>query len=421
MRRKLIVLILAAFFLRIVVSFLAEHGDVVNYYWWSKDLLLHGLNGFYDRNIANAMRPTYPPVTSYLFLMAGYLHEAVRNILWFLNVHVSIFPSNLIVWIESDHGWYVFNKLPAIFSDLGIIALLYFFVRDLRDKKSGFIAASLFSFVPVFWYNSSLWGQTDSVFALPMLGAFYALYKGKIKLSVLLYGLAILTKPTCFFALPIFAFWLIKKSSLRELLSSIVVFALEVLLLYLPFHPQNLLSWVFTFYKHSLGGELNYMVANAFNFWALVFGFDNRPDTSSFLGMPANLVGNIIFLLFVGASGYIFWKYKKISIEMVLFLAALVSFCAFLFLPRMHDRYFYPVLVLLIPLTVTGKKMMYIFWTLATLHLINLYHFWWVPKIPFLVILFSNFVVEKSLIVVNIFVFLFMICIFRKEYVKNLK
>lgn len=394
-------ILIFAFLLRLLVSFLGQHGDVINYYWWTKDLVSNGLLGFYDRNIANAMRPTYPPVTTYLFLVAGYIHNAVYQLFWFLNLHIKLFPSNLIFWMESANGWFIFNKLPAIFSDLGTTYLLYIFGRDLKNERSGIFAALIFAFTPVFWYNSSLWGQTDSVFALPMLAAFYLLYKNKIKTSIVLYGLAVLTKPTALFPLPVYIFWLFKKAKFKEIFYGGIAIVVIALLLYLPFHPFDLVSWIVAFYQRSLGGELGYMVANAFNFWALIFGFDNRPDTSFFLGIPANIVGYLVFVIITVIVLYIFLK-NKLDIRLALLAAVVISFAAFIFLPRMHDRYFYPTLVMLVPLAAIDKKLRNVFWAASTIHLINLYHFWWVPKIGFLMDVFSDSLVEKTLIAMNI-------------------
>jgi hypothetical protein len=128
--------LLLALVLRLLIALLGEHGDVINYYWWSQDLLERGLQGFYDRGIANAMPPTYPPVTSYIFWLSAHLHRLIWKISWFLNIKIPLFPSNFIFWLEGPKGWYFVNKLPAIIADLGIIWTLYFFVKDLKNKKA---------------------------------------------------------------------------------------------------------------------------------------------------------------------------------------------------------------------------------------------------------------------------------------------
>lgn len=410
-------IILLAFILRLIISFLGYHGDVIDFYWWTRDLVFNGFAGFYDRNIDNAVRPIYPPVTSYLFWLGGMFHELVLKIFWFLNVNISIFPSNLIYWMESPQGWIIFDKLPAILSDLGIIYVLYLFGKSMKGEKAGLMAAKIFAFVPVFFYNSALWGQTESVFALPMLVAFYLLYKGKIKSSIVFYTLAILTKPTAFFPLPIFIYWVLRKGKLKEVVMGALQSIALTLVLYFPFHSEGLINWVIAFYMNSLKGVLGYTVANSFNFWALIFGFDNRPDTSLLLGIPANLIGYSLFIL--STVGIIFLlTRKKDNINLILISSVIVSFAAFMFLPRMHERYFYPTLVMLIPAVVLSKSVRKVFWAASTIHLINLYHFWWVPKIGFLVKFLSIMWVEKFIILLNISVFAYLIYVFKKYYEK---
>jgi Gpi18-like mannosyltransferase len=416
--KKIFKIILLALLLRLVVSFLGYHGDVNDFYWWTKDLVSNGLTGFYDHNIANATQPIYPPVTSYLFWFTGILHNIFWQIIWFLNLNIKIFPSNLIFWLESPQGWYVFNKLPAIFCDLGIIYVLYLFAKDLKDKKAGLLAAEIFAFFPVFWYNSSFWGQTESIFALPMISAFYLLHKGKLKSSMVIYTLALLTKPTAFFAFPVFVYWIFKKGKIKEIFIGLLFSLILILGLYFPFHPNGLLTWVISFYLRSLNGVLGYMVANAFNFWALFFGFDNRPDTSLFLGIPANILGKGIYIVSAIAPFALLLK-KNLGTKSILLMAAILSFIAFMFLPRMHERYFYPVLVLLIPIAVTDKKIRKLFYFFSTMHLLNLYHFWWVPKIGILVSILSNHLIEKTLLTLNLIFFIYLIYLFLKDYAKT--
>lgn len=411
-------ILLGALLLRLVVALLGEHGDVINYYWWGRDLWDRGFLGFYEREIANAMRPTYPPVTSYLFFLSAGLHELIWKITWFINVNIPPFPSNFIFWLESPHGWYFVNKLPAIVADLGIVWLVFVFVKEIANKKAAFLSSLAFAFSPPFWYNSSLWGQTDSLYALPLLASFWALYKKRVFLAPALFGLSVLTKPTGLFIAPVFFFWWAKIGSLRAILTGVGIFLAEVFLLYLPFHPQNTISWVVNFYRQSLGGELSYMVANAFNFWALLFGFDNRPDAIPVFGVPAYILGYAIFAAIAGLIVYFLWKVEP-NIRIYLLAAALSAFAAFLFLPRVHERYFYPALLFLAVLSGVNNKFWKTFWILSGIHLINLYHFWWVPRIDVLMQLFSNKLVEKAIIALNIGIFAWLLRNFIPKYAKK--
>lgn len=416
MKSSLVKIVIVAFVIRIAASFIGEHGDVISYYWWGKDLLGQGLAGFYEREIVNAMPPAYPPVTSYILYLSALLHETIWKISWFLNVKIQIFPSNFIFWLESAKGWYFINKLPAIFADIGIVWVLYKFSESLK-KKTGLVAASLFAFSPPFWYNSSIWGQTDSLYALPLISAFYALHKKKKLLSAFLVVFSILTKPTALFVLPVFALWWLKGAGLKNIFQGVVVSLGQILLLYFPFHPEGLVSWIFNFYYKSLGGELSYIVANAFNFWGLVFGFGEVPEKVSFLGFPAYTVGYFVFLVTIVFLVFYVWQ-KKYNSKNYILLSILVSFLAFLILPRIHERYFYPTLLLLIPIAF-DKRIRKTFWLLSGIHLVNLYHFWWVPRLDFLVEIFSLRWVENTFILFNISLFVYLVLIFKNEYAKK--
>lgn len=394
-----------AFILRIILAPLAEHGDVINYYYWAEDIFTNGILGFYEREIPNAMPPTYPPVTSYLFWASGALHLLFWKIVWFINASIKAFPSNLIFWLEGPRGWYFVNKLPAIIADLGIIVLLHQFISSWKTKKAGNQAAIFFAFNPVFWYNSALWGQTDSVFALPMLGAFFALHKERKLVSALLFLLAILVKPTAALALPVFAIWWLKKANVEETIKALALSALVTFLIYFPFHRSGTIVWIINFFKGSLGGELNYIVANAFNIWGLIFGFENIPETASLYGLKAHMLGYLVFLA-LGTLMLVKIGKSKLNLERVLTYSALFAFFAFLVLPRMHERYFYPVLILLTPVAVVNKRFKKLYFLLSGVHLINLYNFWWVPKIKMLVELLSQTIVLDILIIYNLSLFI---------------
>lgn len=400
-------IILLALLLRIILAPLAQHGDVIQYFYWSKDIYNRGILGFYDRDIANAMRPTYPPVTSYIFYLNAIIHEVILKIFWLLN-NFPLFPSNLIHWLESEKGWFFINKLPPIMADIGIIYLLFQFAKKL-DGKTKFIPPALFAFLPPFFYSSSIWGQTDSIYGLFLLGSFFALSSNLLLTSSTFFAISLLTKPTAFFALPPFTvYWLVKSSPSKTLFAFLITVFL-LLALYFPFHPQNLMPWMIKFVSHSVGGELNYLVANAFNLWALIFGFDNKPDTALFLGIPIYILGNLIFLLIsLVCVVTIIVRRKKIDIKNILLLCSFNAFTGFMFLPRIHERYFYPVLLLLLPLTGLDKKIRYLTIILSIIHFLNLYHFFWVPKVDLLISFFSNFFVEKILIILNMICFLYL-------------
>ena len=90
----------------------------------------------------------------------------------------------------------------------------------------------------------------------------------------------------------------------------------------------------------------------------------------------------------------------------ILYLLTLSSMGAFLLLTRMHERYFYLPYVLLIILAGIDKKVRLIALLASLIFFVNLYHFWWFPKIPMMITLLSSRPTEIVLILFNFYVFM---------------
>ena len=62
-------------------------------------------------------------------------------------------------------------------------------------RRAGLLAAALYLFIPVTWYDSALWGQVDAVGTLVVLAAIVALVEGLDATALGLAMLAVLVKP----------------------------------------------------------------------------------------------------------------------------------------------------------------------------------------------------------------------------------
>ena len=190
-----------------------------------------------------------------------------------------------------------------------------------------------------------------------------------------------------------------------------------VIISYFPFQPLNTPWWAINFYFKSFRGELNYLVSNTFNFWALLFGFDQRLDSATFLNVPFRFWGFLIFSFFLVVISVQLWK--KSNSKQFILAAFLSAFAAFLFLPRMHERYFYTALILAAILGGMRKKSLFLFIILSLIHFLNLYHFWWQPKIPFLIPFLSNLSIVRGIIVLNLAIFFYFLKGFLKDEIIN--
>ena len=91
-------------------------------------------------------------------------------------------------------------KIPPILCDIAIGYVLYRIVLAWRNghadaQRLALIAAAIYVFNPVTWYDSAIWGQTDSVGTLLLLLSVWALIRGNSEGASVLAVLAALVKP----------------------------------------------------------------------------------------------------------------------------------------------------------------------------------------------------------------------------------
>ena len=259
----------------------------------------------------------------------------------------------------------VLLKQPAIIADLGIAFAVACAGRKWFNSKSGLWAAGLYLLIPVTWYDSAVWGQVDSIAALFMLMAVIFIADRKPEWSALLVVMAILTKPQGILVglviAPIFIGLLVKHElKLWRIASTFGSALLSFSILAAPWNLRsyNTDAWanvpvlgdatgLWIQFK-STAGLFPVLTANAYNPWALVGDGPLAPqfqqniagwslDNFEVLGMQANVLGNILFLL---AAGLVFWfLVRNPSVQNALLGFALVL-VAFYDLPtRVHERY----------------------------------------------------------------------------------
>ena len=334
--------------------------DMAMFWQWAQALAAGGPSTFY----ASVQSANYPP---------GYLY-----VLWLLGV---IGQPGLL-------------KVPAMLADVGIATLVYVLATRLRDRRAGLIAAALFLFVPVTWYDSALWGQVDAVGTLVAVAALVLLVDGWSEAALATAALAVLVKPQYAITLGIVIPVVVRRHLVRQgsgprprlgarlrrldtalggvltdqgprrLVSSGVLAGIVGLVVILPFDlvryaPTSLadvpiianvagLAGLFG----RLGSEYSVLTANAFNPWALVGEPSLRAvmaaASGSWLadslpvlgGLPAVTVGASL-LAVVGALVVAGLLIRDGAVPILLGFTILAL--AFFVLPtRVHERYLFP-------------------------------------------------------------------------------
>lgn len=234
-------------------------------------------------------------------------------------------------------------KLPSLLTDVMTTFLLYQLAKKYLPIRTCFILATFYLFNPITWYNSAFWGQVDSFFTFLIVIGFLLIGAGKTSLSTIPFIAAVLMKPQGIFFFPILFFELLRQKNWGSFLSAAFYAIITILLIVLPFSTGQNPEWLIKLYQNT-ANDFPFATVNADNFFNLVGG-NFVSDTKPFLFLPYRLWGYIFITIIILFIAYLYLhnnKNKNISSLAGLILA----FGAFLFLTRMHERYFYPAPIL---------------------------------------------------------------------------
>lgn len=302
-KRPLLFLSGILFILSLIVRFQIRgyvNGDLTLLQKWYDYLYTNGTVGLADESFSN-----YPP--AYLYL------------LWFSTL--------LSGWVGRIAA---IKLIPTLFDVLS--AFIIFRMARLRHNEdtSYFFSAGFF-ILPTILFNSSGWGQIDSLYTSLLLTCTYLLLKDKPFWALAAFGAAFSFKSQSIFLLPFLGI-LFLKGKIRWhhfLLVPAVYIILGI--------PAALIgrSWpsILSIYLGQVG-QFRILSNNAPNLYIFI------PNSFYDIGL---WIGMGIFLLAMSIWGWINWR-AAITLnhrQIVLMALATLSLVPFV-LPKMHDRYFYP-------------------------------------------------------------------------------
>lgn len=299
--------------------------DMGDFKAWSMDILQNGPRNFYKPGVFC----DYPPFALY--------------ILWFIGS-----LSKLFGVINNDVMFTFFIKLPSLLFDIGTAWLIYAILRRKRPIF-GMVLATVYMFLPPVIYNSSYWGQVDTYYVfLMMLCFYYLIVKRNPHVAGVLVVASFLTKTQTLAFIPLLLFYLFINYDWKRCLSTLALAAGAFILIILPYNLNNIpgmFQWVFEFYTKQ-AGTYPYATMNAANFMALISGNYVNDSTPAFFGITYNLLGILLFLGSVIWSCY--YYYKKRTDGSLAAAFAMITFGFFMFFPRMHERYSFPIMAFLL-------------------------------------------------------------------------
>ena len=332
---KLISITVIAIFIRILITLIRPYPiDMSGYVAWSNYLAQFGPSEFYG---SSGFHVVYAPFYQYF--------------LWFTGELVQAFSLPIPVHVYLIKLWSVLFELLGAW-------LIWIIAKKADRPDEGFILSIIYFLNPAIFINSSVWGQFDSITATMLIGVILLFMDKKHNLAVLLFLVAVLTKPQSGLLLPIVLylyfkdFHFDKKSIIRGvtlLFSGLLVYYAIIIPFYNPTSLANKLPrfldqiyWLFDLYFTSVK-DYPYGTANAFNIWFLLGG-QVQSDTLPFLGINYMAWGMILLVLGLTFALFCLIK-KKASLHSVFYSSFLVLFTAFLFMTKMHERYLLPAII----------------------------------------------------------------------------
>lgn len=195
-------------------------------------------------------------------------------------------------------------------------------------------AFSALLLLPTVVLNGAFWGQCDSIYAaFCLLGFAFALEK-KSTLSVINVAIAFSFKLQTVFLLPLWAvLWMAKKVNFKHLLLFPVTYFVTILPALLAGKP---LGDVLSIYVNQTGTYSQFLSMNASSVYALI-PYGAEVDVA--LAAKVGIIGT--FLLLLALLGLLLWRRDFLTDSALLTAAALMAVGIPLFLPHMHDRYFF--------------------------------------------------------------------------------
>lgn len=289
----------------------------------------------------------YPPGFIYILGLMGKLYSIFAdphdyNTFWQVNNFIFLFVSKSI----------------AILSDLGIACLIYWlFSQKEKLKKLGTInlpsyipllLASIFFLHPVVIIDSAVWGQVESFGLLFTLCAITLLFYKRPLLASFIFTIGPLMKLQNIIFAPLFFLFIFRYYDLKTTIKSLAISTFTFLLVVTPFILAKDMDQVI--YLMTVNTDyFPWLSLNAHNIWWIVAKAQGMEitDKITVLGiLNAKTTGLILF-----SSSYLLaclLLFFKPTPRNFILSNTFALFSFFLLSTQSHERYSYPVVVLLL-------------------------------------------------------------------------
>lgn len=272
----------------------------------------------------------YPPLSVYLLAVSGAAFSALR-------------PDRLLNTVESLSCFTFWSILGDFLTAWGCAAL----VRRFRPGWAPLWVYVAALFLPILWWDSVIWAQTDSILLAAVVWMLHAMLHERWVLAGVLWGVAFALKTQAVLFIPLWGYALLTTRPFWKPLVGGVA-ALDVLLLMaLPFTLHSGWAWYLRSYHENLFAIYsNLTTLKAFNIWYLHLLLTDSLDAhAKWLGLTRGMWSKIwLVLALLAGLLFMLWRWRRDSRGLVLWTT--LSLLLFMMIPtEVHERY----LILVLP------------------------------------------------------------------------
>jgi len=422
----ILMVLLIAVVLRIKLSSMVAHEDLITQTGWGKQISLKGtLKDYYEWKVWGGTSPNHPPLISWLYWMIYPIHSSVMHFLSNLGNFIALnrlVPTKFL-WLFDFAKWFGLDQYGTtsilsgvililkqfmIVADLLIGGIIYYICKKNNINWKKWVL--LYLFLPFSWFLSSAWGQSDQLSFLFLIIAFLGLASKKYAImSPLFYAIAANLKPNCILLLPIFLYsWYKQKHSGWKLIIGGLLALIFSFWTVSWVTDQNVFNYTFTVLINKLSTGEGLISYNAFNFWYIFYPF-------SLPYVHDDIVWGVLSaknwgLLMVFVTTILSLKViKNKKIENIFAAMFVAGFGSWLFMTGMHERYSFLAIVPLFLYSIFKKKYLKYFLILSTIFTLNLFIAYWPYEICLdikKVLELSNFLIARILSLINLLTYI---------------
>lgn len=282
---------------------------------------------------------------------------------------------------------HIFIKLPSIIFDLVLMAVVYrvLLIPVDREDPAGetperlqrthaVAAAAVCAFHPAILYDSAVWAQIDAAISAAMLASLVLAYVGKPAWAGCIFAIGFAIKPHPIILLPLLALVLWRQGHVKAIAKALLAASSTLAVILGPWlvhgdgwRIRGVYITLFTKERQGLS-EL------AWNVWWIPDQLGNpRPGSAVFGWFDVLTYERLALALSVCATGLAFsFAFRNSGLLSLLIAAAYQAF-AFYELPiGSHERYLYPILVLLLPVIFPRPRWLLLYVPVSITFFLNL-------------------------------------------------